>query len=132
MGSFNTTLASKRPALGPHLSSIFFACLNLDNKITLASNEISWDSCELKFYGVQNFRVEQDKFNANAKLRKRKTDRSLETLGDCCWALYTRQKYRGRQIIIGSNVKLRKLRRIGRGRRRIRSVEKIEACTNVF
>ena len=68
--------------LGVAFIVLVFVCLNLDNKITSASNEISWDSCELKFYGVQNFRVEQDKFNANAKLRKRKTDRSLETLGE--------------------------------------------------
>ena len=40
------------------------------------------DMCEIKFYGVQNFIVEHDKFDKTTEKRKRKTDRSLETLGE--------------------------------------------------
>ena len=65
--------------LGVAVIVLFFVCLNLDTKIISAENT-SWDSCELKFYGVQNFRKQQDRFSTNAN-RKRKTDRSLETLG---------------------------------------------------
>ena len=39
------------------------------------------DMCEIKFYGVQNFIVEHDKFDKTTAKRRRKTDRSLETLG---------------------------------------------------
>ena len=41
------------------------------------------DMCEIKFYGVQNFIVEHDKFDKTTARRRRKTDRSLETLGKC-------------------------------------------------
>ena len=40
------------------------------------------DMCEIKFYGVQNFIVEHDKFDKTTAKRRRKTDRSLETLGE--------------------------------------------------
>ena len=39
------------------------------------------DMCEIKFYGVQNFIVEHDKYDKTTAKRRRKTDRSLETLG---------------------------------------------------
>ena len=39
------------------------------------------DMCEIKFYGVQNFIVEHDKFDKTTARRRKKTDRSLETLG---------------------------------------------------
>ena len=39
------------------------------------------DMCEIKFYGVQNFIVEHDKFDKTTARRRSKTDRSLETLG---------------------------------------------------
>ena len=39
------------------------------------------DMCEIKFYGVQNFIVEHDKFDKTTAKRRSKTDRSLETLG---------------------------------------------------
>merc|ERR1712156_272150 len=115
---------------------LFVICLNIDNsksrEIT-SKREIKFDDiCEIKFYSERNFIVEQDNFEKTTAHRRRKTDRSMETLGNCCWGLYTKPRYRGRQIIIGSNVKLRKLRRIGKRNRRIRSVEKYEGCNNVF
>merc|ERR1711976_441568 len=103
-------------------------CLNIDNS---KSREIT-SKREIKFYSERNFIVEQDNFEKTTAHRRRKTDRSMETLGNCCWGLYTKPRYRGRQIIIGSNVKLRKLRRIGKRNRRIRSVEKYEGYNNVF
>ena len=57
--------------------------------------------------------------------------------GNCCWALYTKTKYRGKRFMVGNNVngcpvggpvKLKKLRRVGRGRRRIRSIERYDGC----
>merc|ERR1712203_999680 len=89
------------------------------------------DMCEIKFYGVQNFIVEHDKFDKTTAKRRSKTDRSLETLGNCCWALYTKRKYKGKRIMLGSNVKVKKLRRVGRGRRKIRSIERYDGCNFV-
>ena len=39
------------------------------------------DMCEIKFYGVQNFIVEHDRFDRTTARRRRKTDRSIETIG---------------------------------------------------
>ena len=60
-------------------------CLNIDNsksrEIT-SKREIKFeDICEIKFYSERNFIVEQDNFEKTTAHRRRKTDRSMETLG---------------------------------------------------
>ena len=60
-------------------------CLNIDNsksrEIT-SKREIKFDDiCEIKFYSERNFIVEQDNFEKTTAHRRRKTDRSMETLG---------------------------------------------------
>ena len=60
-------------------------CLNIDSsksrEIT-SKREIKFDDiCEIKFYSERNFIVEQDNFEKTTAHRRRKTDRSMETLG---------------------------------------------------
>jgi len=110
------------------LACLLAATYATENTIDESVGEKSDDMCEIKFYAEQNFIVEHDKFDKSTARRRRKTDQSLETLGNCCWALYTKSRYRGKRIMLGSNVKVKKLRRVGRGRRKIRSVERYDGC----
>ena len=44
-------------------------------------NVISWQKCEIKFYGVKNFIYQNDNFYHDVRKRGYKTDKSLETMG---------------------------------------------------
>ena len=53
-------------------------------------------------------------------------------LGNCCWTLYNRKYFRGRKTIVAGNIEVRALRRLGRGRNKIRSVKQYESCEGVL
>ena len=47
----------------------------------LQSTKFDSKKCQLKLYGVKDFRYENDHFDHSVKVRKTRLDRSLETLG---------------------------------------------------
>jgi len=85
-------------------------------------------SCQLKLYGIKGFIHENDYFGETVKFRKRRVDRSLETLGDCCWVLYNKRSFKGSPYVIAGNLQISRLRRLGKGRKKIRSIRKYENC----
>ena len=65
-------------------SSISQLLTNEIKKLRNEWNEYSFDEerCFIKFYGVENFITEIDNYDDSQIKRKRKTDRSLEALGE--------------------------------------------------
>merc|ERR1712224_178985 len=91
------------------------------------------EKCQLRLYAVQEFMVSNDVINDNTPARhQRRTDKSLSTVGNCCWTLYNRKYFRGRKTIVAGNIEVRALRRLGRGRNKIRSVKQYESCEGVL
>merc|ERR1712141_622464 len=62
------------------------------------------EKCQLRLYAVQEFMVSNDVINDNTPARhQRRTDKSLSTVGNCCWTLYNRKYFRGRKTIVAGN-----------------------------
>merc|ERR1712001_394335 len=89
--------------------------------------------CQLRLYAVPEFRVSNDIIDSDIRVRRqRRNDKSLSTIGNCCWKLYTRKYFRGRQTNVAGNIKVRTLRRLGRGSRKIRSVKQYTSCEDMY
>merc|ERR1712001_379906 len=89
--------------------------------------------CQLRLYAVPELRVSNDIIDSDIRVRRqRRNDKSLSTIGNCCWKLYTRKYFRGRQTNVAGNIKVRTLRRLGRGSRKIRSVKQYTSCEDMY
>jgi len=86
--------------------------------------------CQLDLYRIQHFQGDPDKIRRNKRHRRvrRGRDKSVRTIGHCCWRLFKRPGYRGRSLILSGNANLHTTHRRGFFSR-VRSVRKIQNCT---
>lgn len=48
--------------------------------------------------------------------------------GSCCWALYSRDNFRGRPLFLGGRISMRSVHKMGWRASKIRSARKVDAC----
>jgi len=91
------------------------------------------DRCFISFFGIENFIAKIDTYENHQMKRARQTDRSLKSLGNCCWVLFSKSYFRGRITIIHRNESRKRLRR-GLGRKkgkRFRSIKQFTQCEDI-
>ena len=91
------------------------------------------DRCFISFFAIENFVAKIDTYENHQMKRTRHTDRSLESLGNCCWILFSKSYFRGHITIIQKNESRKRFRR-GLGRKkgkRFRSIKKFTQCEDI-
>ena len=91
------------------------------------------DRCFISFFAIENFIAKIDTYENHQIKRARQTDRSLESLGNCCWVLFSKSYFRGRITIIQKNESRKRLSR-GLGRKkgkRFRSIKQFTQCEDI-
>ncbi|XP_059099510.1 uncharacterized protein LOC131893485 [Tigriopus californicus] len=95
----------------------------LDNSIGIDDSH----HCALEMHKAQAFRGR--KFSIfGSKVRLRGLQKSLNTIGDCCWALYRHAGFQGRPMFMGSHVSISSIQDWGWRRAKIRSVKRLKSC----
>jgi len=83
--------------------------------------------CQLRIYRVRGFQGKPYIIRSD-RGRLRGLEKSVQTLGKCCWALYGRKNYTGRPMLLGSRISMKSTAKWGWRSNRIRSARKLDSC----
>jgi hypothetical protein len=88
------------------------------------------DECKIKLYRVTNFQGSKVfSIRGSKSAMGRRPKKSLRTIGNCCWALYAKNNFKGRPMLLGGQISLKNVSKWGWGSSsKIRSIRRLDSC----